>query len=418
MAGASLAIGQRSLGDRSKLFPLLPVLTEGCPATSDAEMQYPLEIDYAYDRVDPALFDQPPLPGLARWAPLLPPLAPGLDLGEGGTALVPADDLGRALGFTGRLLLKDESRNPTWSHKDRLNLCTVSTAILSGAPGIAVASSGNHGAAAAAFAARAGLPCVVVTSEGPQPSFRRLLAALGAHVVLTDADNRWPVLRRIVAATGFMPASNLTRFHTGNPYGPEGYKTIAYELFLQLGRRVPDSVLVPTGYAELLYGLAKGFRELRLLGLADRVPQLLSAEPAARGPLARAAGSNAAAMEVAPEPSAAAGIACTVGGYRGIVALQESHGRALTCSEAGMAEMQARLARHGYYQEISGAAGLAAGAEVIARGEKLDGIVVAILTSTGLKDGPMDVSDVPVCAAEEVEALIARLQAEGETGAP
>ena len=292
----------------------------------------------------------------------------------------------------------------------------MSAAQLSGAPGIAVASSGNHGAAAAAFAARIGLPCVVVTSEGPQPSFRRFLAALGAHVVLTGPDDRWPVLRRIVEATGFMPASNLTRFHTGNPYGPEGYKTIAYELFLQLDRRVPDIVLVPTGYAELLFGLFKGFRELRLLGLADRLPRLMSAEPAARGPLARAVGSNAAAVEVPAAPSAAAGIACTVGGYRGVVALKESGGAALTCSEAALAGMQARLAHRGLYQEISGAAGLAAGAEAVAGGTVLDGLVVAILTSTGLKDGPMEVSDVPVHTAATVDSLIAQLRAAAGAG--
>ncbi|MGX1100147.1 threonine synthase [Amorphus sp. MBR-141] len=412
-ARSSLAIGQRSLGDPSRLFPLTPVLTSGCPATSTEEMQYPLQVDYDYGRVDPGLFDQAPLPGLARWSPLLPPLAPGLSMGEGGTALIEAPDLGRSLGFSGALHLKDESRNPTWSHKDRLNLCVVSAAVSAGAPGIAVASSGNHGAAAAAYAARAGMPCVVVISDGPQPSFRRFLTALGAHVVVTDQDRRWSVLRRLVDETGFMPASNLTRFHTGNPYGPEGYKTIAYELFLQLGRRLPDSVLVPTGYAELLFGVWKGFHELRLLGLTDRMPRLFSAEPEVRGPLARAIGSNAAAMEVAAVPSAASGIACTVGGYRGVVALKESGGGALVASEAEMRTMQARLARMGFYQEISGASGLAAGAAAVVRGEDLGETVVAILTSTGLKDGPMDVSDVAVHDETTLDALIATLRERG-----
>ena len=124
----SAAIGQRSLGDPTRLYPLYPPLLEGCPASSTAEMQYPLEIDYDYAKVPAAIFRQPPLPGLDRWAPLLPPLKPGLSIGEGGTPLVQATRLGQWLGLRQPLWLKDESRNPAWSHKDRLNLYVVSTA--------------------------------------------------------------------------------------------------------------------------------------------------------------------------------------------------------------------------------------------------------------------------------------------------
>jgi threonine synthase len=382
----SRAIGQRSLGDPSRLFPLYPPLVAGCPASSDAEMQYPLEIDFEYAKVDPALFRQPPLPGLERWAPLLPPLAPGLSLGEGGTPLVAAPRLAEWTGLAQPLYLKDESRNPTWSHKDRLNLCTVSAALASGAPGVAVASTGNHGVAAAAYATRAGLPCVVVTSPDAQPAFRRFLAELGAFVVLAPTERRWDALRRIVAETGFMPASNLTRFHTGHPFGPEGYKTIAYEIFAQLGGRMPGTVVVPTGYAELLYGLHKGFRELGRFGLADRLPCLLAAEPATRGPLARAIGGNRAAAEVAGPPSLAAGIACTVSGFRGVVAVRDSAGAALLFGEETVREAAGALAREGLWQEYSGAAALAALREHVRAGGQPAGPVVAVLTSSGLKE--------------------------------
>jgi threonine synthase len=246
-AARSSAIGQRSMGDPTRLFPLFPPLLEGCPATSTAAMQYPLEIDYDYARVPAELLRQPPLAGLERWAPLLPPVKPGLSLGEGGTPLLAAERIGDWIGLDGPLWLKDESQNPTWSHKDRLNYCVVSAALAVGAPGIAVASSGNHGAAAAAYAARAGLPCVVVTSPAAQPAFRQLLDALGAFVAIVPTERRWALLKRIVAETGFMPASNLTPFPTGNPYGPEGYKTIAYEIFAQLGE-MPGTVVAPTCY--------------------------------------------------------------------------------------------------------------------------------------------------------------------------
>ena len=120
-ADASAAIGQRSLGDPSLLFPLKPPLLRGCPRTSTAEMQYPLEIDFDYAKVSRGIFHQPPLSGLQRWAPLLPPLVPELSLGEGGTALIPSHRFARWAGLDGPIWLKDESRNHTWSHKDRLN---------------------------------------------------------------------------------------------------------------------------------------------------------------------------------------------------------------------------------------------------------------------------------------------------------
>src|SRR4051794_5255539 len=120
---ASVAIGQRSLGDPTLLFPLDPPLLEGCPRSSRPEMQYPLEIDYDYSQISPDLFLQAPLPGLFRWAPLLPPLKPDLSLGEGGTALVSSLRIAEWIGLREPIWLKDESRNPTWSHKDRLNYC-------------------------------------------------------------------------------------------------------------------------------------------------------------------------------------------------------------------------------------------------------------------------------------------------------
>jgi threonine synthase len=409
-ASPSAAIGQRSLGDPAGLFPLWPPLVGGCPASSTQDMQYPLEIDYDYARVAANLFDQPPLPGIGRWAPLLPPLAPGLSLGEGGTPLIAAPRLAEWAGLDGELLLKDESRNPTWSHKDRLNLCIVSAALAAGAPGIAVASSGNHGAAAAAYAARAGLSCVVVTSPAAQPAFRHFLASLGAYVVLARTEERWTLLNRIVAATGFTPASNLTRFHTGHPFGPEGYKTIAYEIFVQLGRRVPGTVIVPTGYGELLFGLSKGFRELVRFGLAERVPRLCSAEPAGRAPLHRAVQGNAAAVEVAGPNSLAAGIAATVGGYRGVLALRDSSGKALLFSEPAVAAAAARLARDGLWQEFSGAAGIAALREARRDGEAFALPVVAILTSTGLKELPCATEDLPAYDSGSLDCLIAELK--------
>lgn len=249
-------------------------------------MQRPMEVVYNWSRVRPEQLVQPPLPGLGRWGATLPPLAPAADLGAGGTPLVRARILDEFVGGHVEVWVKDESRNPTWSHKDRLNTVAVSAAVLSGAAGVVVASSGNHGASAAAHAAAAGLPCVLITSRGAPSRMADLMKAYGAIVVETETGNRWPLLEEVVRRYGFHPVSSTTPFPTGHPFGPEGYKTISYELFNQLGA-APDAVFVPTGYAELLFGIGKGFAELAKLSLCD-IPRLYSCEPAGLAPLAAA----------------------------------------------------------------------------------------------------------------------------------
>jgi len=380
----SLARAQASMGPGAPAFPLLPALVAGCPETSTADVQYPLEVTFDYDAVDPAIFRQPPAPSLDRWAPLLPPLAPGLSMGEGGTPLVVSSSLGDAAGLNAPVYLKLESQNPTFSHKDRLNLATVSAAVLSDAPGIVVASSGNHGVSAAAYASRAGLKAAVIAPPGVSDAFRRMLEAYGADILTAATEERWPLLRRIQAEQGYHPVSNQTDSHTGHPWGPEGYKTIAYEIYGQMGERAPAAVLIPTGYGEMLFGLAKGFLELVRFGLIERPPALYSAEPAAAGPLYRAWNSNRPIAHVTPEPSAMLSIACQVNGYRGVRALRETGGRPLLVTEDAVADMQAKLAREGYWLERSAAAGAAALDQLTP--EEAEGGVVAIATSAGFKD--------------------------------
>jgi threonine synthase len=116
------------------------------------------------------------------------------------------------------------------------------------------------------------------------------------------------------------------------------------------------------------------------------MPRFLSAEPAVLGPLAYAMAHNQAAAEVSGPGSLAAGIACTVSSYRGAVALRDGSGRALTFQEGTLAEALRELAHEGLWQEYSGVAGLAALREAKRRGEPIEEPVVAVLTSTGLKD--------------------------------
>ena len=140
------------------------------------------------------------------------------------------------------------------------------------------------------------------------------MKSYGTAVVAVPVESRIPLLRKFVEHSRFMPVSSITRVHTGHPFGPEGYKTIAYELFLQLNATISAAVFVPTGYAELLFGIWKGFEEIRTAGLASRVPKMIACEPAARGPLTEALSTGHTVAEVArirrrrsesPAPSAA-----------------------------------------------------------------------------------------------------------------
>jgi threonine synthase len=386
--GDSLATGQRSMRDPSVEYPLWPPITTGCPETSTDERQHPLEVTYDYDAVDPALFERPPDPGLERWAPLLPPLSDGLALGEGATPLVETPDVGDWAGVAGDLYVKDESRNPTWSQKDRLNRLTVSAAVEADAAGIVASSSGNHGAAAAAYAARAGLRCVVVTSPETPAAMQAFLRSYGAAALTVEGwDARATVVDRLADDHDFHPVTSRTETHTGHPFGPEGYKTIAYETYWQLGRRTPGTVLVPTAHAELLYGVWKGFRELRDLGVAESAPRMVACEPAVRGPLRTAIERDATFVEVDPEPTAAHSIGATRNTLRGLRAVEESDGTAVGVTEGGLQAARDCLASAGLWQETSGAAGVAGARAAAADDVALPGPVVCLATSSGFKDG-------------------------------
>lgn len=403
---ASAARCQRSLGPGRPEYPLLPTQLSGCPQTSTPDMQYPLELDFDYGAAPDRLRDGA-VPTFRHWQALLPPLSTAVGLGAGDTPLI---EIGAAVQGAMRergVFLKDESRNPTWSHKDRLNTCTVSAALREGASTVIVASSGNHGVSAAAHAARAGLGCVVITMPEVSAAFREMILAYGAYPIFLPAEARWPAMRALMQLDSVYPVSNLTPVHTGHPWGPEGYKTMAYEIAADLGR-APAAVVVPTGYGEMLFGIFKGFRELRDLGLVSHLPQIISVEPAARGPLHRAIETGVPAVSVEPRPTLQSGTACTVNSYRAVLGLRDSGGFPLLVDDEEAGRAQQALARQGLWQELSPSAAVAALGK-IGRLDH-DGPVVVIGCSTGLKEPAAD-REVRV-AAPDLATLRSYLKAE------
>ena len=197
---------------------------------------------------------------LWRYRALMPVTAEPVSLGEGATPLIHLDRLGRRLGFP-RLYAKDESQNPTWSYKDRLCSVAVTHAVQTGAKVVTISSTGNHGASTAAYAARAGLPCVIFTLASVPDTMKTLMQAYGAAVVAcATSEARWALMRQGIERFGWYPTSGFQAPPVGsNPYGVDGYKTIAYEIAEDLGWMAPDVVVVPSAYSDGLFGVWKGF---------------------------------------------------------------------------------------------------------------------------------------------------------------
>jgi threonine synthase len=287
------------------------------------------------------------------------------------------------------LLAKNESQNPTWSFKDRLGAVAISWARARGRRGIAISSSGNAGATAAAYAARAGLPCIVFTTRSFPGPMLRFMRSFGAMVVATPtAPDRWTLNREVCDEWGFMPMSNLTNPPTGShPVAIEGCKTIAYELVEDLDGTVPDVVVIPVCYGDSLTGIFRGFRDLEAAGVIDRIPRLVAAE--AYPSLTRALREGApTAPAVDGSGSLASSVASPQGTFQSLRAIRESGGTAVAVSNEEIFRARTELREgEGLLVEFSSALAFAAARKLAAAGElSADERVVVVITSSGLKD--------------------------------
>ena len=314
-------------------------------------------------------------------------------LGEGDTPLIPLASDG-----TSPIWVKNEAANPTASHKDRGMSVAVAKALEVGADTIVAPSSGNAGLAASAYAARAGLRAVILTTPGIPPMFASMLATLGAHlVILDDLAERAELTTRSVAELGWYPVTFLDSRVGGNPFGNAGYKSIAYELARDLGDELA-AVVVPTSRADLLSGVASGFDELVAAGLLPRMPRLVAAE-AATG----AAFSAALALDdideqdrvvVTRHDSPAFSIGSDRAHWQGLHAIRRTDGWAVPVeAETYLAEKARVGAEVGLMVETAAAVAIAAARRVA---ERVDGVTVALGTSASYKDPiPSDTAAAP-----------------------
>lgn len=346
---------------------------EGCPACLGQNMPASLAVEYAE-------FPKS-LKHVADWQ--VYPEHPTLD--EGNTPLVPLEGLAKEIGVRA-LCLKNEGANPTGSHKDRMSRFVVQRALEVGASTVAAASSGNAGVSLAAYAAHVGLACVIVTTPDMNPNWRRAIEMHGATLLAAETpERRWQVLAERVRIGDWYPATNFLVPPVGsNPFGVDGYRSLAFEIFQQLGAIGCTDIVVPTSRADLLWGIARGYRDLQTAGLAKERPRLHAVEPFARI-------SRVLAGEDYRRTFVGGSALTSIGGstvtYQALDAIALSRGSAVVIEDTMAREDQKRLARSGFYLELSSAATLTGLRNLVAKGVvAADAAVVLVGTSSGYSE--------------------------------
>lgn len=368
----------------------LTAKTETCTCGSNLAVRYGTDAD-AFHRAREAR-----APGLWRYGALLPVSAEHASkLQVGWTPLLHLEtDAGVAL------YLKDETRNPSGSLKDRASEVAVAVAAAHGIDTLVMASTGNAAASLSAIGAAAGRRVIVAVPANVPPAKLAQIRAYGAtvHKIAGTYAEACAVAARIAHATGAM---NRT---TGlNPFTREGKKTCAFEIAEQMDWDAPDWVIVPTGDGNILSAMAKGFAELHALGVITRQPRLVAVQTSAATtivlafdpalPGAASHGTIADSIDVAEPQDFHAAVA----------ALRATDGRAVIVPDDEIrASVLAMASRHGVFLEPSSAAAHAAFVRLQRDGAFAKGARVVLLgTGTGLKDPR------PVLEAFEGEALTA-----------
>ncbi|MBY0336798.1 MAG: pyridoxal-phosphate dependent enzyme [Acetobacteraceae bacterium] len=313
-----------------------------------------------------------------RYAAALPfqPKSP-ITMGEGCTPLVEREIAGATA------LLKCEWFMPTGSFKDRGASVMLSLLRDQGVTEVLEDSSGNGGAAVSAYAAAGGLAATIFVPASTSPAKTVQSRASGAAITLV------PGTRQDCADAAEREAERIFyASHNWHPFFLQGTKTLAYELWEDLGFAIPDAVIVPCGAGSNVLGLWIGFSELLRAGQIAKLPRIYAAQPANCGPIARAALGLEA---VAARPTIAEGtaIAAPIRVPECLRALTQSGGGAVLLAEEEIAAASLALAKSGVYVEPTCAQAAAAFGKLLAAGV-LDpkGRNVVVLTGTGLKSTP------------------------------
>jgi threonine synthase len=373
-----------------------------------------LDVEYDYDEMRSALKSRPLKDrterNIFRYVDMLPLSQPPPAMLEvGWTPLYSFPRLNRKLGNQ-HVHIKDDTVNPSASLKDRASAVAIAMALEAGNPGIAAASTGNAASSLAVLSASAGLDSFIFVPETiPKPKLYQIGAcATRVFRVKGSYENAFDVATAAIERWGW-----YNRNCAINPYLVEGKKTCSLEIFEQLGHTVPDWVVVSMGDGCIISGQWKAFKELNLLGEADRAPKLLGVQARGCKPIVDAC---VECCEVTPVEAATIADSIRVGEPRNwrkaLRALSESGGTAISVTDEEIVSAMLLLSREaGVFAEPAGATGLAGLRAAIEQGIIGRGQTVAVLvTGSGLKDpssldGALDIADIPA-DVEAVEKLM------------
>jgi len=373
-----------------------------------------LDVEYDYEALAERLegSDWRSLPlSVWRYRDFLPicDLSKVVTLKEGGTGLHQCSRLSNLLGVK-RLYVKNEGENPTGSFKDRGMTVGVTKALELDVKTVICASTGNTSASLAAYAAKAGLRCIVLIPSG-KTAYGKLAQAMiyGAEVV--QIRGNFDQALRIVLKLSERHRE-VYLLNSINPYRLEGQKSLAYEICDQLNGKAPDRVILPMGNAGNISAVWKGLTEFHRLGLIDDLPRMVGIQAEGASPIARAIklGSDVVTPVERPETVATAiRIGAPVSWKKAVRALRESSGVAETVTDEEILDAQRMLARcEGLFVEPASASSIAGLRKLVELGEiDKDEVVVCVATGHGLKDPDivMKMCERPLEADAEVGSI-------------
>jgi len=304
------------------------------------------------------------------------------DIPVGNTPLWAPRRLREELGYP-NLYLKDDTREPTFSFKDRASFLVAAFAVKSGIRNVVVASTGNAASSMAGIGAAAGLDVrVFVPEKAPKAKLAQCLQ-YGAEVVRVEGDYNRAFELSLEYTTKHGGFNRNTAY---NPLTIEGKKTAALEIFKQLGK-APDYVLVPTGDGVILAGIYRGFLDLKKNGVIENIPKIVAVQSTGSPNLCRAVESGVFG-DYEPSETVADSISVDVPkcGYYALKLLTEYKGRCVTVTDDAILSAQKELSSTtGLFAEPAAAASFA-GFLKIAADVPRDASVVLLVTGSGLKD--------------------------------
>ncbi len=324
-----------------------------------------------------------------RFAELLPMAEPGniLSLGEGGTPLLKAGNLGKNLGLK-RLFIKDEGLNPTGTFKARGLSVAISKAAELGATGFTMPSAGNAAGAAAAYCARGGLKVQVFMPQDAPEANQKECIVTGAELTLVDGliGDAGRMSVAVAAEQDLFDLSTLKE-----PYRAEGKKTMGLEIAMQLGWRMPDAIIYPTGGGTGIIGMHKGFQELLELGWVEgQPPKFIAVQPVGCQPIVKAFHEGKAVSEPWPNAETVADglrVPHPFADYLILRAIRETGGTAVVVEDREMVDAMYEIANaEGLFVCPEGAATLVALKRLLHQGFlSADETIVLLNTGSGYK---------------------------------